>query len=156
MDKDVLMVFKEIYFRRNVIIHNDCKVNKQYLDSINAEFRKNIKIGDILTCDKIYLDKAFNTVYGIYFFLFYGLLKNYYNGDEYVSVISNVAFGHLKEKDYEIAKMIYKKLSTNNSIIFADKMLYRINYLNAVKQLDESDILENEIKTLDVSIATEN
>jgi hypothetical protein len=52
--------------------------------------------------------------------------------------------------------MIYKKLSTNNFIDFADKMLYRINYLNAVKQLKENDILENEIKTLDVSIATDN
>lgn len=156
MDKDVLVFFKEIYFRRNAIIHNDCKVNKQYLNAVGTEFRKNIKKGDILTCDQSYLDKAFNTVYGIYFFLFYGLLKNYYNGNEYVSVISNVAFSHLKEKDYEIAKMIYKKLCTNNSIDFADKMLYRINYLNAVKQLGENNILENEIKTLDVSIATDN
>ena len=156
IDKEVLTSFKEIYFRRNAIIHNDCKVNKQYLNSVSPEFRKNIKIGDVLPCDQIYLDKAFNTIYGIYFFLFYGLLKNYYNGNEYISVISNVAFSHLKEKDYEIAKMIYKKLSTNNSIDFADKMLYRINYLNAVKQPGENDILENEIKTLDVSIATDN
>lgn len=156
IDKDILASFKEMYFRRNVIVHNDCKVNKQYLSSINSEYRKDKKTGDLLICDQVYLDNAFNTVYGLLFFIFYGLLQNYSNWDEYNQIIETVAFSHLRNKDYQIAKTIYKKLSTNNSIDFALKMMYRINYLNALKQLGEKDVVDGELKKLDVSIATDN
>lgn len=156
IDKDVLAHFKELYFRRNIIIHNDSAVNKQYLNSIHTNFRKNIKIGETLVCDTVYIDKAFEIIQELFFFLFYGLFKNYTQDTKYIGIISNFAFKKLQEKEYGVAKIIYKKLSTNNEIEFIDKMMYRINYLNAVKQLGEEELLEQELKGLDVSIATDD
>ena len=35
-------------------------------------------------------------------------------------------------------------------------MMYRINYLNAIKQIGEIELLNKELQNLDVSIATDN
>ena len=156
IDKDVLALFKEIYYRRNIIIHNDSVVNKQYLNSIHTNFRKNIKIGETLICDTLYIDKAFDVVQELFFFLFYGIFKNYQPDTGYMDIISNYAFKKLQEKEYNVAKIIYKKISTNNEIEFIEKMMYRINYINAVKQLGETQLFIEEMKGLDVSIATDN
>lgn len=156
IDKDILYAFKEIYYRRNIMVHNNSKVNKQYLNSVHTNFRKNLKLDTTLICDQIYLDNAFVIMYELFFFLYYGIFKNYSDNIEYLSLISNFAFNKLKEKDYEIAKVIYKKISTNNNIEFIDKMMYRINYLNALKQLKNTEDLTIELKNLDVSIATDN
>lgn len=156
IDKDILISFKEIYYRRNIIIHNDSVVNNQYLNSIHTNIRKNIKIGETLICDTIYVNNALNVVQELFFFLFYGIFKKYQPDTNYLNIISNFAFRKLQEKEYNVAKIIYKKISTNNEIEFIEKMMYRINYLNAVKQLGETQIFTEEIKGLDVSIATEN
>lgn len=156
IDKDVLAAFKEIYFRRNIIIHNDCNVNKQYLDSIHTKYRKNVKLGDTLVCDDVYVMNAFDIIQELFFFLFYGIFINYSPDNKYVNVIANFAFKKLQDKEYNVAKIIYKKISNSSKIEFVDKMMYRINYLNAIKQLGEKEQLEQEIKTLDVSIATDN
>ena len=156
VDKEVFASFKEIYFRRNVIIHNDCKVNKQYLDAIHSKFRKNVKLGDLLTCDDNYVRNSFDVVQELFFFIFYGIFNNYSEDNKYISVISNFAFKKLQKKEYLLAKTIYKKISNNSKIEFIDKMMYRINYLNAIKQLNEKEQLEKELKTLDVSIATDD
>jgi len=156
IDKDILKSFKEIYFRRNIVIHNDAKVNKKYLDSIDPQFRKNLKIGQKIITDQYYIENALNCIYILFFYLLFGLLKKYDNKDIYLEKLTDIIFKKLQEKEYAITKLIYKKLSTDKLFTFAEKMTFRINYLNSIKQLGETEVLNNELKTLDLSIATDN
>lgn len=156
IDSAILFVFEEVYYRRNIAIHNDFIVNKKYLNNVDAKLKKGIKDGDKLVCDRNYFEKAFNVVIKLFFYIFYGILQKYSDNINYVHEIGSFAFKKLQEKNYEVAETIYKTISTNKKLEFIDKMMYKINYLNAIKQLGEITKLNKELATLDVSIATDN
>jgi len=153
---EILSSFKEIYYRRNIIVHNEGKINKRYLKSVDQQYKKDIKEGQELICDKTYLDFAFTTVTKLIFFLYYGILQKYDNEACFIDEISNLAFKRLEDEDYEIAKTMYDIISKNKNIEFLDRMMAKINYLNALKQLGDLKTLTEELKLLDVSIATDN
>lgn len=156
IDKDILLSFKELYYRRNILIHNDSKINKKYLDSIDSKFRKGLKIGQSIICDQVYIESCLDTVYVLFFYIFYGLLKKYDREIDYMEKIDETIFKKLQNKLYNVTKPIYKKLSTDNSLQFISKATYRINYINSIKQLGEKELLNTELKNLDLSIATDN
>ncbi len=63
--------FEEIYYRRNVYIHNSGYANKIYIKNIDKMYSDNVNIGDKLICDDIYLENALNCLAKIMCSIYY-------------------------------------------------------------------------------------
>lgn len=143
--------FSEVYYRRNAYIHTDGKVNKDYLNKVDNIYKKNIQIGNELVCDKDYLDNSICLLSKIIFSIVFELLKNTNVNAIEMSYITNYYFVRLLNEHYPICKFVYQSLSQYKPIEFADKMNFRINYLNACKQLGETEFVNKKLKELDIS-----
>lgn len=143
--------FNEIYYRRNLFVHNGGIVNNLYLAAVTDS---PFKIGDKLVCDKDYNKKAFNNM-AIFLssleFYFEKFIKSY---EKRARSLSEYGFDCLKKGKYEIAEHVYGLLKTKKDIEHVDKLMYFINYLNAKKQLKIN--IFKELSTLDVSACSDN
>ena len=70
--------------------------------------------------------------------------------------LGNIGFDLLQNKNYDVAEQLYFILSSCKQICFRDKAMYRINYINALKQQGKTEAVKKELNDLDVSIATDD
>lgn len=148
--------FQEIYYRRNLYIHNNGFVNAIYLSKIKTIYSKDIKINTKLITDDIYLRNAINMLYKVVGTLFYEIqVVNNPRYEKWNNALSDIAFDLLCNKNYDVAEQFYFILSSCKQFCYKDKALYRINYINAIKQQGKKDLVEKELDGLDVSIATD-
>lgn len=149
--------FEEIYYRRNLYIHNNGVVNNMYLSNIKDKYKKGVAVNTKLVTDDVYLRNAINMLYKIVGTLFYEIQVAYNSKyDKWNKALSDIAFDLLCEKNYDVAEQLYFILSSCKQFCFRDKAMYRINYINAIKQQGKKELVEKELDSLDVSIATEN
>lgn len=154
--RNILDEFEEIYYRRNLYIHNNGVVNNIYLLNIKDKFKKGIKVDRKIVTDEIYLRNAINMLYKVVCTLFYEVQLAYNPKYEKWSIgLGNIGFDLLQNKNYDAAEQIYFILSSYKQLCFKDKAMYRINYINAVKQQGKTEIVKKELSELDVSIATD-
>ncbi|MCM1221017.1 MAG: hypothetical protein NC548_41685 [Lachnospiraceae bacterium] len=155
--RNILDEFEEIYYRRNLYIHNNGVVNGIYLSNIKNSFKNGIKVNEKLVTDEIYLRNAINMLYKMVCTLFYEIQLAYNpKYEKWHSTLGDIGFGLLQNKNYDVAEQIYFILSSYKQLCFRDKAMYRINYINAIKQQGKTDLVKKELSELDVSIATDD
>lgn len=155
--RNILDRFEEIYYRRNLYIHNDGIVNNIYLSNIKNEFAQEVEIDQKLITDEAYLRNAINMLYKVVCTLFYEIQVTYNPKYEKWHInLGNIGFDFLQNKNYDVAEQIYFILSSYHYLCFKDKAMYRINYINALKQQGKTDVVKRELENLDVSIATDD
>lgn len=147
--------FKEIYYRRNAYVHTKGKVNKDYLLKVDKKWTKDKEIDDDLICDDIYLKNAICIFSQIVFAVTFELLKKEKADENAIAVVANYYFEKLSRGEYQLTKYVYENLSKYSSMRFSDRLMYRINFLVAAKQLQDTQLVKHELEELDVS-ATES
>ncbi len=148
--------FKEIYFRRNSYVHTDGRANKKYLANVDKKFTSKVKEGDLLVCDEIYIENAINVLTKLLFSITYEIIIKRSVSGKQINRIANSLFDRLKNKEYVITSVAYYALSQYKELKFIDRTMYRINYINSIKQLGMKEKAKKEAKELDVSIATDD
>lgn len=153
---EIISEYSEISFRRNAYVHTNGRVNKKYLKGVSEKYSKGMKVDDKLLCDYAYIENAFQVLTKMIFSLTFELLRKNNADKEQINSIANYFFEKLKEKEYSICKYVYYGLSQYKALEFVDRTMYRVNYINAIKQLGETKLVDKELKGLDVSIATDD
>lgn len=149
--KNEMEKFEEIYYRRNLFVHNGGIVNSIYLSRVpDSTFKK----GDKLICDDSYNKKAFINL-TIFLVSLEFCFEKYTNFDgKRINSLSDYGFECLCKGKYEIAEHIYCLLKTKKDIEHVDKLMFFINYLNAKKQLGKN--ISDDLSTLDVSACSDD
>lgn len=154
---NILDEFEEIYYRRNLYTHNNGVTNHIYLSNIKEKYKKGLEINQKLMTDDIYLRNAINMLYKIVGTLFYEIQVTYNSKyEKWKDRFSESVFELLYKKNYDVAEHLYFILSSCKQFCFRDKAMFRINYINAMKQQGKDALVKKEIEALDVSIATED
>ena len=154
---NILDEFEEIYYRRNLYTHNNGVTNHIYLSNIKEKYKKGLEINQKLVTDDIYLRNAINMLYKIVGTLFYEIQVTYNSKyEKWKDRFSESVFELLYKKNYDVAEHLYFILSSCKQFCFRDKAMFRINYINAMKQQGKDALVKKEIEALDVSIATED
>lgn len=154
---NILDEFEEIYYRRNLYTHNNGVTNHIYLSSIKDKYKKGLDINQKLVTDDIYLRNAINMLYKVVGTLFYEIQVTYNpKYEKWKDRFSESVFELLYKKNYDVAEHLYFILSSCKQFCFRDKAMFRINYINAMKQQGKDALVKKEIEALDVSIATED
>lgn len=154
---NILDEFEEIYYRRNLYTHNNGVTNHIYLSKIKERYKKGLDINQKLVTDDIYLRNAINMLYKVVGTLFYEIQVAYNpKYEKWKDRFSENIFELLCKKNYDVAEHLYFILSNCKQFCFRDKAMFRINYINAMKQQGKDVLVKKEIDALDVSIATED
>lgn len=145
--------FKEVYYRRNILVHNNGRVNISYLNGIGKKTHGELKQGMPLSVDKDYLNKAFGLTYIMIYGTILDVANIYKESYELHDSLHNYAFQHMIDKEWEISYYIYqnimkKKTPATPSI---DIEMRKINYWISMKNLYGIDKIREEVISYDVS-----
>lgn len=141
--------FNEMYYRRNIIVHNNGEVNRMYLSNVK---NNKVELGTRLNTDREYIMNAYSTSMIIVYGLLYATLKS--NPDDlapYLSFLFSAGFSHMLEGDWKIGKFIFSTLSHDQNQNEVDIILSQINFWICKKNSGEFKEIKEEIEKVDYS-----
>lgn len=146
--------FREIYYRRNIIVHNSSRVNNQYVEGLKHTKISvgNIKKGSILISDKKYVENAFNTVECFIFAIFIECKRFVDKEDlaEYFNSIFLCAFKLMEQGNYVTSEFVFKFLENENTVESV-RMMSKVNRWISQKELYGLNKISKEINDTDFS-----
>lgn len=140
--------FKEIYYRRNLVVHNQGIVNEVYLNYIK---NTKVKIGEKLNVDSDYLENAFLLTSLMLVDTFFGLRRVADDKDELITWIISYGYDCLVEQKWGKAKYIFRVILQDEGIKAIDKQIAQVNYWIAIKNLEGISAIQDDVNSLDVS-----
>lgn len=143
--------FKEVYYRRNLIVHNQGKVNETYLKNVASDLCGNVKKGKLLEVDKDYLKNAFEYTQLILYGTFWSLRRLSKEKKKLEDRIFDKGFIHMLNGEWKLSEYIYNLMMKEKEQSDAEKFCNKVNYWISVKNLGNFDSIEAEIRNLDVS-----
>lgn len=150
LESEEFIKFKEVYFARNIVVHNQSLVNDTYLANIKSD-SDDVKKGDRLDIDKEYLTEAFKTTEIIIYDTFWALRKVSGDPKELRDSLYNIAFEHMLNEEWQISEHIFKLLLKEEKQSEADKNWNTINYWISVKNQERINEIQSEIQAFDIS-----
>ena len=143
--------FKEIYYRRNLIVHNNGKINRQYLAGIKADGR-DYQLGKKLVTDRQYVLESISTTMIIVYGILYASLKvNKEDKDEYLEFLFSAGFEHMMEEDWSVSYFIFGLLINEECKNVLTNTLSQINFWISCKNMGKFEQIKAEIEEVDYS-----
>lgn len=145
-------LLKEIYARRNIIIHNASTVNETYLKVVsNSPY----SIGEKVVLSDEYICEAFNVVKIIIFTIFIQAIK-FIKEDkaQYLSNIFDVAFEELNDGEYIVSRNVFQSLMNNKNADDIVKQMSKVNYWISAKNITGLACIKSDVESFDVSALT--
>lgn len=147
-------ILKELYARRNILVHNSGEVNDSYIKNVP---QTQYACGDVLYADEKYLDKAFEAIKTIIFcILIEGVRLQKENKDEYIDDIFEVAFNELIAENYKTCETVFYSLHMSPFVDEKTRYLAQVNYWISKIEISGFDSVKAEIEKLDVSALAES
>lgn len=151
--QDELKKLKEVYCRRNIIVHNSGQVNATYIKEVP---NSNVKIGDFLFPDEAYLSDAFASIKIIMFSILIEAVRLIETQkSSYLYGIFEVAFEELVNEHYYVCHKVFSEIAENKHSDAQTKMLSKVNCWIAQKALNGLDSIKGEIEEFDFSALDE-
>ena len=146
--------FIEAYLRRNIIVHNESKINNDYINGM-----KNIgkvipekMIGQSLICTEEYINRVIDSsIYLIIYFINQILVLFKEENENFTNGILNMGFERIKNEEYDLAREIFKLLKDNKKLEQQIKIYSMINYWQTYKWDNKYDEVKREIEEFDIS-----
>lgn len=140
---------KELYARRNIMVHNSAVVNENYIKNIPNTSHK---CGDRLYADDEYINNAFNSIKTMIFcIMIEGIRIVNQDKEAYIDNIFAFAFSELAEKNYSVCKTVFHALKNSKLIDEKTKHMAQVNYWISQIALNGLDSVKEEIEKFDVS-----
>ena len=140
---------KEMYARRNIIVHNSGIVNDTYLKNIpNTSY----KCGEEVYVSNEYLDQAFDSIKTIIFCILIEALRVEKEKQELViDHLFAVAFDELSAGNYQICKKVFLSLYISPFVNESTKHMAQINYWISMIETEGLGSVSKDIEKFDVS-----
>lgn len=157
-DEEKFEEFEEFFLYRNLITHNNSTINNTYINKVK-KYKKNnngYKVGDKLVLTEKYLLDHLDLIYFVAVKTCYLLGYRFCNEDKnkMFEFLSDIAYDNLKERP-QLSVLIYEMLSNESSKHqMSERMLFSINYLQALKWNHDMIKFEKLYKDLDFSTAS--
>lgn len=147
-----LPILNEIMARRNLIVHNEGKVNSIYINIVSKN-NNAFKIGDVLFVDKKYIDNTINTLelVGVSIIVEMWINESAKKKDEIDKLLSIIYEEYLIFEKWEQAKILYEICLDSKKMRIADELLCKINRWQCFKWLDQYDKISSELDEIDLS-----
>lgn len=146
--------FIEAYLRRNIIVHNESKINKEYINGmkvIGKNFEEKI-IGNKLICTEEYINKIIDSsIYLIIYFINQILILFQEENENFTNYILTMGFEKINNEEYDLARELCRLLKDNKTLSCQLKIYSQINYWQTYKWADKYEEVKNEVDNFDIS-----
>ena len=142
--------FKEMYYRRNIIVHNQGKANSSYINGVTETYK--CEVGKRLYPTTKYLKKAFDCTRIVLIETFIGMSKLEENKQEFRSKLFIIGYEYLLKGKLEVCKCLFGLLMKVEEQSEVDLWCSKVNYYVACKNLDGIDSILSDVEKLDVSL----
>lgn len=140
--------FREIYYRRNLIVHNNGQVNEIYLSNVQTNDLQN---GMPLMTDVDYIKRAFTTTLMILHGTFWALRKAINKDNKTVlEFMFQKGFDYMITERWLLSKFVFSLLK-DIDLPNLNKMYARFNYWISIKNSEGIEKIKEEIIKFDVS-----
>lgn len=140
--------FKEIYYRRNLAVHNQCIVNEAYLTGVKGS---KATLGERLSVSSDYLRDSFEKTKIVVIGTVFALRKLLDDKSQMLQFLFNYGFNCLNGQQWHLAKYIFELLLTEDTQTHADRMTTQVNLWISRKNLLGLDNIKKEVEEMDVS-----
>lgn len=142
--------FKEIYYRRNIVVHNRGKANSSYINGVSKAYK--CENGKRLNPSAGYLKAAFDCTRIVIAETFLGMSKLEEDKNAFAQKLFLIGYDYLLKCKWEVCKYIFKALIEFGGQSDADVWCSKVNYYVACKNLDGIDSIKTDIEQIDVSL----
>lgn len=140
---------KELYARRNIIIHNSGRINATYRKQVPS---CNENDGVELVSDKEYIIGAFSNIKTIIFTIMIESINVFKeNEQKTLEEFFLILFDELCKKNYALCANVFTRLSNNRSIDEVTRHMSRVNTWISLIELGQKDSIIESIERFDVS-----
>ncbi len=143
--------FKEIYYRRNLVVHNQGRVNDIYIKNVDKCAIDTVERGAVLEVNRKYMLKAFELTQIILYGTFWGLRKLSKDKEELENRMFDKAYKHMENGEWSISEYVYKIMMEENEQSDADRFCNKVNYWISVKNQGRFGTIKDDIERCDVS-----
>lgn len=142
--------FKEIYYRRNVIVHNRGKSNSSYINGVAERFK--CDVGIRLNPTASYLKMAFDCTRIVIIETFFGMEKLVQDKKDYSRKLFVIGYDYLRKGKWKVSKYIFNSLNRIDGQSDADIWCNKVNYYVSCKNLDGIESIRSDVEKMDVSL----
>lgn len=146
--------FIEAYLRRNIIVHNDSKVNQDYINGMKKAGKtiSEKSIGKKLLCTKTYIENVIDASIYTIICICYNSLKLFKDEEEkLVDKMIEFGFEKIKNEEYDLAREIHKLIKDNDGLDQQSRIYALINYWQTFKWSNKYEEVKDEIDKFDIS-----
>lgn len=143
-------LFKEIYYRRNIVVHNQGVANDAYINGVVNTF--GYKIGDHLKVNYDYLINALDITRKIIIKTLFGFNNLCSDKSELAKVIFDIGYKYMTEKKWEISQYCFTIIMDYPELSEADLWQSKVNYYISKKNQNGLESIEKDVKEIDVSL----
>ncbi len=144
-DNDDFARFKEIYYRRNLIVHNQRIVNEIYKKGVT---NSSCELGDKLPINEEYIEQALLLTRKILIKTVWKLRKTSDAINELITYLFEYGYACMKNGEWELAEYIYVLLLEEDQQTDVDKSCEKVNRYIALKNLYGVETIEEEIRNI--------
>lgn len=141
--------FREIYYRRNVVVHNQGRANSSYLNGVSEKY--SCKIGKRLTPSNSYILNALDCTRIVIIETVFGLMKICSDKSDVVDKLFDIGFRYMSEKKWKVSKYIFNTLMKMDGQSDIDLWCNKVNYLISCKNIDGIDNIRILAEKMDTS-----
>ncbi|WP_159149539.1 hypothetical protein [Dietzia lutea] len=140
---------REIYERRNLVLHRSCRVSSQYLSKVSTEFSRELSVGDRLDVDEEYLDNALDLLLKLGLTLGLRMWSRLASNDDELGQWATAAqVEFLDAKNPSVTQAISDALD-HNRLKASAQLQVRVNSWLAEKELHGVESIRGEVRAWD-------
>lgn len=136
LENEYMKKFIEAYYRRNIIVHNDSKINSDYIKGVGGVCNKisDDMLGKKVRCSKEYIKEIINA--SLYVMIYFEnqiteLFKD--ENDNFVGFLMNFAYEKIKDEEFTLAREVCRLLKDRKNINQEARVYSLINFWQTYK-----------------------
>lgn len=142
--------FKEIYYRRNIVVHNQGKANNSYIEGVSDKYKCNL--GTKLSPTKEYIQESLDCTRIIIVETFLGMTKLADDKEDIINHLFDIAFEYMQKNKWQVSKYIFNALNNAKGQSDAQIWCNTVNYFVSCKNLDGLESIRKDVENMDISL----
>lgn len=154
--KDEEKKLKEVFQRRNLLVHNGGAVNAIYFAKVPLELREGLVIGEKIRVDKTYLSNAIDAFEKNFILIGSELWKKLEPENEKRSkLLKKFSFEHLVNERWSVAESLSFFVKEDKRTPEINQLYGLMNYWQAIKWQDRYESIRKDVESFDCSAKDE-
>ena len=147
---DSLPRLRELFQRRNLLVHNGGVVNRLYLNQVDESLRQGVAVGQSLATSVEYVSSSIDMIEVSFLLICAELWKRLAKDDEDRSAtLTEIAYEHLVHENWAVAESLSRFASQDTGAAEHTRLVGQINHMQSLKWQGREQELNDMLTTVD-------